>query len=367
MITSNGYGLGLLLPKHHKVDKFQSIVKQQALAYFKASNYEDCRIPAYPYWRPSIASDYASIINPIAPSIIMIDLDICNYNKDIMLLNQALDDTLKRIKYRLDAIPTVLWSGNGYHIYICIDAFILEDIVDFNIVEHPSTKFLRFAEHYLSDGRSDPSHNHTVSLNNLMMRIPGSVNSKNNEQVQIIRRWDGKRPDMKSLIGSFYAYAMEESIKEKPKHCHHLRISNGNQIDWIEDLLQKPLTDHRKFLVWMVFPQYLMNVRGLTYDESNSIISKWLSQCNRIKSLDIAVKQKLKDGFKASEKRVSAYKSREVENMETRITYSLILQPLRLRLPFPWLPLPPFSSSWRSPLTFVLPSKPLLAVPLTIT
>src|ERR1051325_11391356 len=35
--------------------------KQEALARFKQANFMDCRISAYPYWRPSIVSEFASI------------------------------------------------------------------------------------------------------------------------------------------------------------------------------------------------------------------------------------------------------------------------------------------------------------------
>ncbi len=43
---------------------------QEALAYFKASNYEDCRVNAYPSY-----TEYQGI-NLTSPSFIMIDLDL---------------------------------------------------------------------------------------------------------------------------------------------------------------------------------------------------------------------------------------------------------------------------------------------------
>jgi hypothetical protein len=40
----------------------------------------------------------------------------------------ALTATLKNIKEKLlGANPTVIWTGNGYHIYQSIDSFILEE------------------------------------------------------------------------------------------------------------------------------------------------------------------------------------------------------------------------------------------------
>ena len=50
--------------------------KENALVYFKMANYLDCRISAYPYWRPSLETGLAGIKNAIAPNLIMIDLDL---------------------------------------------------------------------------------------------------------------------------------------------------------------------------------------------------------------------------------------------------------------------------------------------------
>jgi len=72
--------------------------------------------------------------------------------------------------------PTVIWSGNGYRIYIDVP-IILSDVKELSNIEQVSTKFLRFAEWYLSNGKSDPVHNKSVLVNNCMLRIPGSHNS----------------------------------------------------------------------------------------------------------------------------------------------------------------------------------------------
>lgn len=292
--------------------------REEALEYFKAANFEDCRISAYPYWRPSIVSDFAGIKNPIAPDIIMIDLDLCNYGS-MESLDKVLKDTLKRIKCRLldNGNITVIWSGNGYHIYLPINAVILENVQEFQTIEEPSIKFLRFAEWYLSDGKSDAVHNGTVSFNNCMMRVPGTINSKSNEDNQVriiipaIIHDKDKIPNMKSLIGSFYVHVKESELKEKEKLVSSWNINlpeSGldkvpSTISWIETLLQTPLDDHRKFAVWMILPQYLMNVRRLSYELSNNIIKEWLDKCAKLKRLDsAATKQKLKAGFEAADR-----------------------------------------------------------------
>jgi hypothetical protein len=72
----------------------------------------------------------------------------------------ALTATLKNIKEKLQgANSNVLWTGNGYHIYQPIDAFILDEENIFSKFDQPSKFFLKFAKQYLSNNKSDPSHN----------------------------------------------------------------------------------------------------------------------------------------------------------------------------------------------------------------
>ena len=49
---------------------------------------------------------------------------------------------------------------------------------EFRNFKEPSKQFLRFAEYYLSNGKADSEHYHTVSFKNCLLRIPGSYNSK---------------------------------------------------------------------------------------------------------------------------------------------------------------------------------------------
>lgn len=95
-----------------------------------------------------------------------------------------------RIRNKSNIPMTVIWSGNGYHCYIpaASNGKILEQMTKFKKFKEPSKEFLRFAEWYLSNGKCDIRHTKTGSLNNCMLRIPGSFNSKNNVQCPI---WDG--------------------------------------------------------------------------------------------------------------------------------------------------------------------------------
>jgi hypothetical protein len=280
--------------------------RQEALTYFKAAGYLDCRINAYPYWRSSVISDFASIKNTIVPYTIMIDLDIHNFNYEHIALKAALRKILNRIRGLLNLnAPTVIWSGNGYHIYISINIpILLEDIKEFAGTEHASTKFLRFAEWYLSSGMSDSAHNSTVSLNNCMLRIPFSYNSKNNAQVRIIKKWDGNRPNISLLIGSFCTYLTDKRLKDEErkqlqKHIYRnvIDLNNKGSIHWIERLLITPINDCRKYAIWRILAPYIINVKCLPNDMAYDIIVKWLDQCDKLRRLDFHPDAKIKEGL----------------------------------------------------------------------
>jgi len=165
--------------------------REEALTRFKAAEYLDCKINAFP--------DYTGMknLNRQKPNFIFIDLDSGAF-KTCEELDKVLTKTLKNLNDRLDrAYPTVLWSGNGYHIYLPVKASLLElENIFRELSEEPSRKFIQFAEQFLSDNKSDPEHWKHVSFKNCMLRIPGSINSKNGKQVKLIQQWDGRQPEI---------------------------------------------------------------------------------------------------------------------------------------------------------------------------
>jgi hypothetical protein len=186
--------------------------KEESLARFKASNYLDCKINAYPRfieWKR---------INRQPPNFIFIDLDQGRFK----LIDRVLDKTLKNICQRFNTTvnPTVIWSGHGYHIYLPVEAFVLEEESEFNKFGYPSRKFIQFAEEFLSDKKADPCHTKALSFKNCMIRIPGSFNSKNGtkEEVKIIQRWNGFRPLIKPLLFRFDLYLLVSKSKEIHKN-----------------------------------------------------------------------------------------------------------------------------------------------------
>ena len=96
--------------------------KQSVLKYYKLSNWEDCRINAYLSF-----TNYHGI-NRTHPSFIIIDFDLKDFGYSKDKLDGALNNALKRIKDILGGYPTVLWTGNGYHIYQPLEGFVLEEI-----------------------------------------------------------------------------------------------------------------------------------------------------------------------------------------------------------------------------------------------
>ena len=112
--------------------------KKEALERFRKAMLLDSRINAYPSYTEWIG------LNRQAPNFLFIDLDRCRF-KSIEALNRALKKTLKSIKENFgdNISPTVLWTGNGYHIYLPVTGIILELESIFEGFEEPSRRFIQ--------------------------------------------------------------------------------------------------------------------------------------------------------------------------------------------------------------------------------
>lgn len=295
--------------------------RSEALARFKQSNYLDCRISAYspkPDENQSAVARFHGIMTATPYNIIvMIDLDRCNFKSE-RSLSLALSSTLKNIKENLGVdSPTVLWSGRGYHVIQPLDAngIVLEHIKEFENVQQISVKFLRFTEWFLSNGeflakgKSDSQHNNTVSFGNMMLRIPGSVNSKNGQVVNVLYKWDGNRPKINYLLRDFRHWLIDqvryqEKGGQQPRNKRRGRsVDSYNKsgiIHWIENLLRTPITDYRKLAIWRILVPYLLNIRTLPYDESYNIIHEWLDECSKLQRLDFTPSYKIKGALNGS-------------------------------------------------------------------
>nr|MBA3751140.1 hypothetical protein [Nitrosopumilus sp.] len=141
--------------------------------------------------------------------------------------------------------PTVLWTGGGYHIYQPIkivnrngEKLSLESFSNFKeylpfVRTDLTTAFIRFASNHLTNGKNDPKHN--PSTKSCLVRIPKTINSKHNEKIRIVQRWDEKDADAKTIILNFLDNLIQRKIeydaKIKETHQDHLTVS---KIKWIE-------------------------------------------------------------------------------------------------------------------------------------
>jgi hypothetical protein len=123
-------------------------------------------------------------------------------------LERALNNALGKIKESIEETPTVLWTGNGYHVYQPVSGFILEEYETFYeftkyVDKDLTSMFIQFAEEYFTDYTADRLHNPTVK--SCLVRIPGSVNSKclakgEKAEVKIIQKWDGVRSSIQPML-----------------------------------------------------------------------------------------------------------------------------------------------------------------------
>ena len=283
--------------------------KEEALARFKQANLLDCRINAYRAY-----TDFGHI-NRQAPNFIFIDLDLSRFNS-MKALDKTLRNVLKNIYEKFNgAQATVIWSGNGYHIYLPIQAFILESESIFAEYGQPSKKFLRFSEKMLTDNKADPCHSNNLSFKNCMLRIPGSHNSKcvrinnNNSgsttEVKIIRKWDGKRSAINWVLRDFRRYLIQEKIDNNGAKRKRARLSSNTKTTsimciWIEILLETPIEDYRKYAIRRIIAPYLINIRKLAYDHAFNIIKNWLNNCDKVRPLDFNPNIKIKEALKSA-------------------------------------------------------------------
>ncbi|MDR4492632.1 MAG: DNA primase noncatalytic subunit PriX [Candidatus Nitrosocosmicus sp.] len=291
----------------------------ESMKYFEDSEYVDCRINAFPLY-----VDYHGL-QRYPPDFVFIDLDANNFRSD-KELRSSLSKTLRKMSQIFGSKSTVLWTGNGYHVYQPLESIVLEQCDIFAKFQDPSKQFLRFAKNFLSSNRADASNN--PSFKSCLLRIPYSVNSKcviqctntniniqnhitschDKSCVKIIQNWDGHRPSIKYLLRDFLHYLINQEIKKrkkieeeaskKAKYKNRLSASSSSsssslprnkerkEIEWIEHLLKIPIADYRKHVVSLILTSYLVNIKKMSYHESICILTDWLSKCNKVRKLD---------------------------------------------------------------------------------
>lgn len=215
--------------------------REEALQFFRDSDLLDCRISAFSKHE----------VDEVIPNLIFIDLDDVN----------ALSETLFIFGRELRAKPLVISTGNGYAIIqpIQMESWKNTQRYDKN-GEELAKLFLQFSARYLSNNKSD-SGNHP-SLKSCMIRIPASINSKNNAEVEIQTFWDGRRADVHSLRFPQFV----DELMEKEAQIRHRMGEFTGEIRYIENLLHRKIKDGRKRVCSLVILPYLINVKKLPID-----------------------------------------------------------------------------------------------------
>jgi hypothetical protein len=290
--------------------------KEQILNKCIKADFIDCRINAYPVLDDN--NNYHSYSNIQAPNLIFIDLDL---DKNLLKeeaktkLEKSKNKSIKIIKERLDGCqPTILWTGNGYHIYLVVNTRPLELIKELSeLSKKPSEEFLKYAEQTFSIKKKDPGHN--PSFKSSLLRIPYTFNSKNllinNEsdrekaEVRIVQKFDNdiiKPINIKSLR-DYRLWLADNDLLRKKKENSRLQNKNCNIISeseltkkyfWIEKLLQTPLPCFRRYCLYRILVPYLVNIRKLNGKECFDILNKWLERCNNLSKTLFNIESEIK-------------------------------------------------------------------------
>lgn len=243
----------------------------EIIQYFEESKWFDCRVSLFGQ----------NEIDQIRPNAIFIDLDD----------KEALEIVKIRIHELIGGIPLVISTGLGYAIIQPIQMKSMVRIKIPNLTNYEvSQKFLKFAKDYLTNGKADSKNN--PSLKSCLVRVPHTINSKNEKVVEVKESWDEQRVSVKSIPFKKYIKHITEQIHTS----NYTGVINPKKFQWVEQLLKIKIDEHRNFLLFDTC-RYLVNIKGLSVDQSTNIINKWLDSSKYPKSkIQYEVKMAVKDG-----------------------------------------------------------------------
>jgi hypothetical protein len=304
--------------------------REEIIQRFEESDFIDCYMSIFPTYNKR---------EHYKPNHIFIDIDRQHFATD-QEFEQAVEDTIQNIRrtFGNDVSPTILPSGNGIHIHLPIDMpGPLEDVTELSQFKDVSNEFLRYLERRISNWKSDPNHN--ISFRSSLFRVPGTYNlkciksGKEPSDVKIIMRWSKVlvRPSLE-LLHDFLAYMTqkelidrrarklkkqirENALKERvivmaqrtddltkadyfrrrlmmvqtQKQATPLTSSEvKGQVNWIETvLMQTPLDDYRKDVIFWILVPYLCTIKNIQDDdEIHRIVDEWLDRCEELRGLE---------------------------------------------------------------------------------
>jgi hypothetical protein len=278
---------------------------KQIYNVFKRSNFQDCRISAYP---PVTENSM------FTPNLLLLDIDYDNdqvKENGLMYASQLnktkVNKILKRLQVKFNIHNfMVMRTGNGRHILI---PFLFDtpfehikemnEILPFLISKSHrkrnniiSESFLPFAKKYLSNNQADQGN--YPNFASVFLRVPGTINMKMKygvaDIVQIEHEWSYDKNSIVSF-GDLYP-----STKLFFKFLTHMRIVGDRQFyrkkkygfwprigsihRWIETVHDIPISDCRKRILWLILAPYAINVRKMTSENAFIWIKQWADKCN---------------------------------------------------------------------------------------
>jgi hypothetical protein len=200
--------------------------EEEIFLHFLKSDFKGCKINGYPFFGKG------DNVNRLSPSFLFIDLDlslcsVCKY--PIRKLDYILKQTLNRIEKEIHGTPTVLWTGEGYHIYLPIifskskdnQRYPLEFIDLCNeftphVNRDMTTEFMRFAVKYFTNNHQQKGtkQNDSASVTSCFITVPETINIKDNSKVRIMQKWDGKVTNVNSIA----PYFRDNLIQRRSEH-----------------------------------------------------------------------------------------------------------------------------------------------------
>lgn len=145
-----------------------------------------------------------------------------------------------------------------------------------------------FAVRYLGDNVLT-CLNHHPTLDSCMLRIPHSINTKHGpegHQVKITQEWDGISVSIKALELPF-----AEFLAKPVTTVSSTRRGGGTTIGsckrMIDMILQKPIPDGRKIIIWKMLAPFFMNVVKLSEEDAFNKIMSCVEKCTDLRGTDI--------------------------------------------------------------------------------
>jgi hypothetical protein len=186
---------------------------------YEQSKFIDCRVSIYPSLYATKENYNDKYANMQLADLITFDLHKSVFMRESAQI-KALYAILQAIKKILAGRPTILCSGNAFHICQPIEPDPTEQIEEFRdhiINEYPALGlFLRLS-------KLDPFHVQQP-YNPSMLLIPGTLSSNCQEgeerhEITIIQRWDGHRPKIDSVLIDFHQYLKDptDNVIEETK------------------------------------------------------------------------------------------------------------------------------------------------------